>query len=164
MGKTGQKKVVLNLGCGSDIKKQWMGCPCINVDIRQLEGVDEIWDVRILPIEDNMIDYILASDIIEHFPISETPKLLGEWARVLIPGGILEIRTPSLKYLAEDYLKRKDAKFTSYHLFGGQDYSENYHYVIFDREWLSRLCKSVGLEEIEYNDERTNFRMKLRKR
>lgn len=155
--------VALNVGCGSDIRKKINEYPCINVDIRPLNGVDEIWDVRCLPIKDNTITHILASDIIEHFPTKETENILIEWARVLIPGGVLEIRTPDLDFIVEHYKKEKDAKFTSYHIFGGQDYETNFHYVIFDHMFLLSLCKKAGLIEVEYFQEKTNFRLKLRK-
>jgi predicted SAM-dependent methyltransferase len=147
----------LNIGCGDKILKNINNFPCINVDVRALEGVDVVCDVRELPFEDEIFDRILASDIIEHFPFSETKNLLREWARVLKKGGHIKFRTPSLKWVAAYYAKYGDAKFVSHHIFGGQDYDTNFHYVIFDNKWLSTLCKSFGLTTIDYKEDYSNF-------
>jgi predicted SAM-dependent methyltransferase len=157
--------ISLNLGCGTDIRKELDGFPCVNIDIRNLPGVDEVTDIRNLKdIPDASVDYILVSDIIEHFPLSETEGLLREWSRLLKKKGVLEIRTPSLKYMAEHYVKYHDAKHISYHIFGGQDYTENFHYVIFDGPWLQFLCRQVNLFMIDYKEDGSNFILKIEKR
>ncbi len=157
--------IALNIGCGGDIKKELGGFPCTNLDIRSLEGVDMVIDVRDLSaFTTESVDYILASDIIEHFPLSETNLLLKEWARVLRKGGVMEIRTPSLKFWADHYVNNHDAKFASYHIFGGQDYPGNFHYVIFDGPWLTVICAAHGLSVINYREEGSNFILKVEKR
>ena len=152
-----------NIGCGDKVLKYINDFPCINVDIRQVEGVDVVCDVRSLPVKDVSFDRILASDIIEHFPATETKNLLQEWSRVLKRGGHIKFRTPSLKWVAAYYIKHGDAKFVSHHIFGGQDYDTNFHYVIFDNKWLSRLCKSFGLTTIDYKENFSNFILVARK-
>jgi predicted SAM-dependent methyltransferase len=156
-------KVSLNIGCGDQILKDISGFKCINIDIRPLDGVDIICDVKRLPFSDDCFERILASDIIEHFPLSETEKLLKEWARVLKPSGHIKFRTPSLKWVARHYLATGDAKFVSWHIFGGQDYDTNFHYVIFDNVWLSSLCSKFGLETIDYKENHSNFELVLSK-
>lgn len=47
-----------------------------------------------LPLKDSVADYIVASDILEHFPFDQSLSLLREWRRVLKPSGALEIRCP----------------------------------------------------------------------
>lgn len=153
----------LNLGCGDKILKDISGYPCINVDIRPLKGVDVVCDVHQLPFEDKYFNRILASDIVEHFPISETEGLLQEWSRVLKVGGNMKFRTPSLKWVANHYLRTGDAKFVSYHIFGGQTYDTNFHYVIFDNEWLSSLCAKFGMETISYRENHSNFEIVVKK-
>lgn len=148
----------LNLGCGPDIREGWL-----NADIRRVKNVDVVHDARSLPYPDESMDYILASDLIEHFPKKETESLLQEWKRVLKKGGGLEIRTPDLNYLAQEYIKRKDGVFASYHLFGAQDYPYNFHYVVFDIKSLTALCEHMGFQNISSTQERTNFRLKMEK-
>ncbi len=70
----------LNLGCGSDIRPGY-----VNVDFRQLPGVDRIVDLSVFPwpFEDESADEILMLDFLEHFPYSQTRRILLECHRVL---------------------------------------------------------------------------------
>jgi predicted SAM-dependent methyltransferase len=167
------KRLALNVGCGDRVYKEYPeGYECINMDNRvDLPDVDLIADVRDISFPDNTFDYVLASDLIEHFTIKETKNLLLEWKRVLKPDGVLEIRTPNLEFLAKYYVEGigdgahpHPADFFSYHVFGGQGYPGNFHYVLFDRGWLSLICKECGLNEFEYEEVAQNFIMKVKKR
>jgi len=153
----------LNIGCGDVILKDIAGYQCINVDIRPLDGVDYVCDVKELPFENEEFDRVLASDIIEHFPKSETESLIQEWSRVLKVGGNMKFRTPSLKWVAHHYLETGDAEFVSWHIFGGQDYDTNFHYVIFDNVWLSKICEKFNLKTIDYKENHSNFELVVKK-
>ena len=140
-------KKTLNLGCGDRVFTEYpIGHKCVNYDLRaDLNGVDVVGDVEDLSMfKDEEFDYIMASDIIEHFPIFKTIPLLKEWNRVLKHGGSMEIRTPNMEWVSLYYSENKNAEFVSYHIFGGQDHPGNYHYVIFDPKWLSSLCEQAG--------------------
>jgi predicted SAM-dependent methyltransferase len=154
----------LNLGCGELIFEEISGYKCINIDIRQLDGVSIVCDVSNLPFPDEFFDRILASDILEHFPVSETENLLSEWSRVLKVGGNMKFRTPSLRWVAAYYQATGDAKFVSYHIFGGQGYKENFHYVIFDNVWLTELCGKFDMEAISYKENHSNFELVVTKK
>ena len=68
-------KHTLNLGCGGRTYEEYpSGYKCVNFDAREdLEGVDVVGDVGDLSaFENQTFNYILASDIIEHFPITKT--------------------------------------------------------------------------------------------
>jgi predicted SAM-dependent methyltransferase len=157
-------KLTLNVGCGERVFKEYpAGHKCINFDERKLPQVDEVGDVRDLPFPDEHFDYILASDIIEHFPIAQTADVLKEWRRVLKVGGLIEIRTPNMSWALEHYAKNKDAKFVSYHIFGGQDYSGNFHYVMFDKKWFTNISNSLNFNVYSYEEIGSNFIIKLRK-
>ena len=156
----------LNVGCGDRIYKEYpKGFPCTNIDNRpDLDEVDVVGDVRDLSMfKEAEFSYILASDIIEHFPLEETESIIKEWHRVLDRQGTLEIRTPNLKWAAFYYSHTGDAKFVSWHIFGGQDYEGNCHYVMFDRAWLRSICEPVGFKELDYEEDHSNFIMKLQK-
>ena len=77
----------LNLGCGKHLR---MGA--VNIDIRQ--PADEIVDLSKFPWpwENNSIDGIYASHIMEHF--SDQEKFISECHRILKPGGFLELKLP----------------------------------------------------------------------
>lgn len=71
--------IKLNLGCGSDIKKEY-----INSDIL---GGDVKWDLTIFPWPwpDNYADEILMFHVLEHLP--DTYKTINEIRRILKPNG-----------------------------------------------------------------------------
>jgi predicted SAM-dependent methyltransferase len=158
------KKLSLNIGSGDRTYDEYPeGHHCINLDKRlDWEVVDVISNARLLPFEDEVFDYILASDILEHFPFRYTRQLLEEWARVLTHDGTIEIRTPDLTWVQRTY-DGQNAQFISHHIFGGQDYQGNYHYVMFDRKWLNQICNAAGLAEISYESDYSNFIMKVGK-
>ena len=165
-------KYSLNVGCGHRPMDEVNKHRCINVDIRPLQH-DDLYkdrrylflqcDVRNLPFPDDFFEAVLASDIVEHFPISITDNLISEWSRVLKPGGKILFRTPNLKWAAEIYLSGRNAEFVSYHIFGGQDYKENFHYVMFDKEWLESICNKYGLTTVKYKEIHSNFELIMRK-
>jgi predicted SAM-dependent methyltransferase len=72
-------KRTLNIGCGERTFKEYPPQhECTNYDERRtLKNVDVVGDARTLPFEDDYFDYILASDIIEHFPIAKTHDVLN---------------------------------------------------------------------------------------
>jgi len=160
-------KLTLNVGCGERTYKEYPpGHKCINYDEREnLNNIDEVGDVRDLSkFPDENFDYILASDIIEHFPIVETDKVLAEWKRVLTVGGIIEFRMPNLKVICKKYIDGKhDAKHTSWLLYGGQGYSGNFHYVGYDKQWFSSILETNGFEVFDYKEIGNNFEIKGRK-
>ena len=170
-------KLTLNVGSGDRTFKFYphRAYKCINLDERNLKGkTDVVSDVRKIPFPDNHFDYILASDIIEHFPIAETQDILKEWMRVLKPAGIIEFRLPNLEAIVEDYLgrrteTRKDMKgvpiahYFSWLLYGGQDYPGNFHYVGFDRRLFKYVCAQVGLKEVSWQREGYNMVVKMEK-
>lgn len=156
----------LNIGSGDKPMRDINGHTCINIDIRDLSDTEKYkgatfvrGDVRKLPFPNEHFEAILASDIIEHFPKTETKALIEEWTRVLKPNGLIMFRTPSLRWVVSHYSQTGDAEFISYHIFGGQDYSGNFHYVIFDKEWLERICNEFGLVVVDYKENHSNFEM-----
>jgi predicted SAM-dependent methyltransferase len=161
-------KLTLNVGCGDRTFDEYpAGHKCINFDERaNLKRVDEVGNVKDLSrFPDEHFDYILASDIIEHFPISETNNILTEWKRVLIVGGVIEFRLPDLAAICKKYVDGKhDAKLTSWLLYGGQTYPGNFHYVGFDRKWLVTILKGIGFSDFEVRDADNNFELKARKK
>ena len=83
--------------------------------------------------------------------------------RILKKEGILELRTPDMSWAAKHYTENKDAKFVSYHIFGGQDYIGNFHYVMFDSTWLTSLCVEAGFTFVSTESVHSNFILKVRK-
>lgn len=78
----------LNIGCGEDTLEDY-----VNIDIRNVDGVDMVRDVTDLPLpfKDESIIEIKAIDIVEH--LLKVVPFIDECGRILVKGGILAIRT-----------------------------------------------------------------------
>lgn len=73
----------LNLGCGNDPKVGF-----INLDYRQLPGVDVVRDVlRGLPFADETFDLVESENFLEHIPQTDVIFVMNEIWRVLKKGG-----------------------------------------------------------------------------
>lgn len=89
----------LHLGCGANILAGWE-----NIDI---DGPSPIlrWDLtRPLPLPAGTVTFIFNEHFIEHVTRPQGIALLSECYRLLAPGGVLRISTPSLRKLLDEYL------------------------------------------------------------
>jgi len=79
----------LNLGCGLDVREQW-----VNIDRRAAPGINLIMDIakEPLPFANDSVDEVLASHVLEH--IAKWEEVLLEIHRVLRPGGLLTVKVP----------------------------------------------------------------------
>lgn len=74
----------LHLGCGRNVRAGW-----VNVDLRQLPGVDVVCDcTKRLPWDDGSIDEVWSENFLEHIPGDDAIHLLNETHRILKPGGL----------------------------------------------------------------------------
>jgi len=93
----------LNLGCGDQILGGYINCDMYNAK------ADMQFDAKEIPYEDDTVDEIFASHLLEHFSYAEIDGILKEWKRALKPGGKLVIETPdayhSYKRFCEAYEK-----------------------------------------------------------
>ncbi len=135
----------LNLGCGRDVREGF-----VNVDLFSDEPAVVQMDISRLELPDECADYVLASDVLEHFPHRRVPEVLREWARVLKPGGIIEVRCPSLRLQMQAYLRGDwSADVASYMIFGGQTNPGDYHCVGFDETSIQVHLAKAGFEVFE---------------
>jgi glycosyltransferase involved in cell wall biosynthesis/predicted SAM-dependent methyltransferase len=141
--------LLLNLGCGNDVREGF-----INIDLFS-DNFNVIgMDIRKLELPDESVDYILASDILEHFSHNDTLEVLSEWVRVLKKNAEIVVRSPSLKLQSQAYLRGDwNADIASYMIFGGQTNPGDYHCVGFDKESLTELFNKVGLELTYYEEQ-----------
>jgi len=82
--------VRLNLGCGRDIRRDW-----INIDSVPLVGVDSVVDFDdkpVLPFDDDSVDHSEGSHVIEHLH-NPLPFMQELW-RITQPGGTVVFRCP----------------------------------------------------------------------
>jgi ubiquinone/menaquinone biosynthesis C-methylase UbiE len=138
----------LHIGSGDKILKGF-----VNVDIRNLPGVDVVTDIHDLSLfEGDDIELIYCSHVLEHVPRFKYMDILQNWYSILKIGGKLRLAVPDIESVFKHYSKYKNLEILRGFLWGGQTYDENYHYCGWDFETLSRDLKSVGFDIISrYN-------------
>ena len=125
----------LHLGCADKIIPGF-----INVDVRDLPGVDVVADARKLDMfENGSVDLMYACHILEHFPRPKTFPTILEWNRVLKPGGVLRIAVPDWDATVEAYRRTGDYENLLNWIYGGREYGENVHYRQFSFNGLKTL-------------------------
>ena len=134
----------LNIGCHEFRLKGY-----VNIDMIDGDAVDVVADARKLPYKDNFVDEVYASHILEHFPHTQTKKVLDEWYRVLKNGGKLKVSVPSFEIMLHVISLVGITKWVFDMLWGNQDDEYGFHYVCFSRELLVKNLRSVGFRNIE---------------
>lgn len=70
-------------------------------DIIEYPHIELVCDCRVLEsVADNSVSILRAIHLIEHFTLLDAAYALGEWVRVLCPGGVVELACPDLQKLA----------------------------------------------------------------
>lgn len=137
--------VLLHLGCGEVDKSGF-----INVDlvphphVHYLRPIDDLSNFT-----DGSVDLIYASHCLEHFSFRKVPEVLSEWRRVLKKNGVLRISVPDFDNIIETYRlsgNRLDSVLGA--IVGGQDYKYNFHYVVFNKIYLTELLRKAGFDEV----------------
>jgi predicted SAM-dependent methyltransferase len=137
----------LNIGCGPKPLPNYL-----NVDERELGGVDLVADVRTLPFTPESVSGIHAAHLVEHFtPAELKSKVLPAWRELLKPGGLFRVVVPDAEGMIQEF-SRGNCAFESLRevTFGSQDYPGNYHYTMFSRESLQALLRESGFLVAEY--------------
>tara|TARA_Y100001938_G_scaffold133132_1_gene192182 strand:+ start:2173 stop:2736 length:564 start_codon:yes stop_codon:yes gene_type:complete len=149
------KNMKLHLGCG------WrnFGGDWIHIDGGDYEHLDHN-DITKLPYEDETVDLIYASHVLEYFDREEAIDVLTEWTRVLKKGGVLRIAVPDFESMAIMYVMGKNTldntKLSSFlgPLYGKMQMGDDiiYHKTVYDFEELSTLLSSAGIQNIARYD------------
>ncbi|WP_148258821.1 class I SAM-dependent methyltransferase [Pantoea ananatis] len=141
--KLGFRKI--NIGCGHIQPEGY-----INVDARELPGVDVICSADDLCFEDDSLEEIYASHLIEHFTNVELTRLIiPHWFKKLKTNGILRLVTPDADSMIKDYV---DCNMTFDDLrkvtYGAQDYEGDFHYNMFTVDSLTSILKNAGFKDV----------------
>lgn len=154
--------IKLHLGCG---KRFIAGF--IHIDLATYSHIDYKHDVQTLPMfEDDAVDLIYASHVIEYFDRDEAVEVLGEWRRVLKKGGKLRLAVPDFKALAIAYNKYKNLDLICGPLYGRWEISGTdkivYHKTVYDYSSLKTALEKAGFVNVKKWDWREVFVGKLR--
>lgn len=141
-----QGQLRLNLGCGHIPLEGYL-----NVDRRDLAGVDIVSEVSNLPLERGEVDEIFSSHMLEHFPQEQLRReLLPYWKSLLKPGGKLAAVVPDAEAMIREYgAGRYDYDDMREVMYGAQDYDGDFHFNMFTPSHLGRLLQEAGFADIE---------------
>jgi hypothetical protein len=135
----------INLGCGHIPVEGY-----VNVDQRELPGVDVVADVADLPIVPGTSLEIFSAHLVELFP-QEVLRchLLPYWKALLVPGGVFRAVVMDGEamlagivagtYSFEDFREA---------LFGSQDYDGDFHFNLLTPDSFTVLLHETGFTEI----------------
>lgn len=135
----------LNIGCGHKPETER-----INVDMRELPGVDIVATVDQLPFIAGELQEIFSSHVLEHFPQEQLRRqLLPAWVNLLRQGGELRAIVPDAHAMLQAHTQG-DIDFDTLRLitFGGQEYEGDFHHTMFTPHSLAALLTEVGLTDI----------------
>jgi predicted SAM-dependent methyltransferase len=91
---------LVNLGCGQKYHKDW-----INIDfVSNSEDVIQHNLLDGIPINDNEVDLVYHSHVLEHFSKVQGVYFIKECYRVLKVNGIIRIAVPDLETIVKEYL------------------------------------------------------------
>lgn len=136
----------LNVGCGHVLRADY-----INVDGRELPGVDVVCDVLDMPAELSSVDEIYASHLVEHFSeLTLKTHVLPYWLSCLKSGGRLVLVAPNADAMMRRYCSG-EIGFDQVReiLFGGQEYEGDFHYTMLSPQAMTVLLESAGFEGVE---------------
>ena len=139
-------RVKLHIGAGKrDFGKGW-----VNIDAEQLPHIHH-HNVLELPFEDNSVDLIYTSHLLEYFDKNEVGAILKEWRRVLKVGGVLRLAVPNFEPIAKLYVEQNLMleNFLGL-LYGAMDCNGQkiYHKTVYDFRSLRFLLKHNGFGDV----------------
>lgn len=142
------KPVKLNLGC---FHKKMYGFT--NVDIREDVNPDVVCDGLTLDkFENNSVDLVYASHILEHWSREDGKKALRRWYEVLKPRGTLRVAVPDFERLAAHYMFYRDFKWIAHGLNGSQRHPFDFHLAMYDETVLTEVLTETGFTNIHRYD------------
>lgn len=125
----------------------------INVDIRPEVHPDLVDDcAKLEKIENNSVDLIYTSHMLEHFSREDGRKALQRWYEVLKSNGTLRISVPDFEKIASHYVFYKDLKWLSHMLNGSQRHPFDFHLAMYDETLLTELLVEVGFKNVKRYD------------
>lgn len=140
----------LNLGSGKRNRDGF-----INIDaIKQTEDT-VVANILSLTYDDNSIDHIYSSHVIEHLDKNEIKVYFKECSRMLKSGGIMEILAPCMTTVIDNYKNGKcTIDFLDDFLFARHLHEYDYHKQGIYEQKLKKLYTEYGftITRIDYND------------
>ncbi len=132
----------INLGCGQNVKKGYVGVDIVDHSIIYPLGQFIKTNLfKEMPFNDNSIEEVYAAHFIEHIPQDKVIWFFNEVYRILIPDGIFEIIVPPTQ--GPDGKACRGAFADPTHRSYWNDMSFRYFDMSWKGNWLS---KSYGIK------------------
>lgn len=158
-----EKQIIIDLGCGENIQKD----ATIGIDWREIPQQKDkeyvqhnLFDLP-LPFPDKYADKIYLSHVLEHFPRSQSIKLLNDVYRILKDNGIIRIDTPNIYKVCEYIIETnsrdlEDKRIPAYEtpagaIWSGNWYEGSLHCYGYSDITLRRLLSEARFDIIEHN-------------
>ena len=140
----------MKLHIGGEEKKE--GWKILN--IQQKPDVDFIGDITDLgQFEDNSIEEIYASHVVEHVAQKKVETTLKGIHRVLKDSGKFYVSVPDMDILCKIYLDPKAPPKVKFHtmrmMFGGQVDDFDFHYFGWNFQFMNEYLLKAGFKKIE---------------
>lgn len=135
----------LNLGCGHIPVDGYL-----NVDQRELPGVDVVAEVTNVPFEG--VSELFSSHLIEHFSQEQLRRVvLPYWYGLLKAGGTFRAVLPDWESMLRAYsagkLPFEDLREVT---FGGQEYEGDFHFNMYSPDTLQRVLEEAGFTDVQF--------------
>lgn len=139
--------------------RTWLGPDYIHVDIdprplvdpktMERHPVDVVSDARKLELPDNYADIVFNSECLEHFPYKETRAVLGEWCRIVKPGGMIRVEVPDFLLACKQILEWDclEGDRAMQQIFFAEQLNEfDFHYTGLTPRMLTDDFEALGFE------------------
>lgn len=140
--------IKLNIGCG----KRNFGEDWIHIDGSNYGHIDS-HNIVDLPYEENTIDIIYASHVLEYFDREECNKVLEKWKKCLKPNGILRLAVPNFsiytKLYNEGVITLDQCLGPLYGKWKMTEKETIYHKTTYDYNSLKKVLEDIGFKHIK---------------
>lgn len=162
----GAKRLRINFACGRQVLDGFFNVDAIRHpkaprDPELIHAVEFDRDGMVrnpLPLDDGCADELHAMHIIEHVREWQAPHLVGEWLRLLKPGGRLIVECPDLEKAAKNLLSGMDKQWWLFPFYGDGSFKDPFmcHLFGYTPKSLARLLSECGFVKIEEKPPQTH--------
>ena len=138
-------KVLVHVGCGELNDPRY-----INIDARSMPHVHYVTEsLEMGQFSPESVDLIYACHILEHVSHRKLILTLKQWFGRLKKGGVIRLSVPNFDTIINIYQDQGGSiDAIKLPLMGGQEYAFNYHYSVFNHNYLNELLQSSGFTVI----------------
>ena len=124
------------------------------LNIQKGDNVDYLGDISDLSqFENNSIEEIYASHVVEHVDQNSIKGTLKGIYRVLKDNGKFYVSVPDMEILCRIFMAKEAPKQAKFHamrmMFGGQIDQHDYHYFGWNYDFLKDYLEEAGFQKVE---------------